>query len=619
MKTFERNKEEKIRFVIGLVCIVILIYIIQLFRLQIIETDYKQWADSNAFLKNTLYPSRGILYDRNGKLLVYNQPAYDVMVVMKETEEFDTLAFCKVVNIDMPYFKKRLSDIKLNPGYSSYTHQVFLTQIGTKEYGLLQESIYKFPGFYIQNKPVREYSYPYAAHVLGYIAETDKKNLAEDSYYALGDYMGKTGVEKSYEPYLRGEKGFEILLRDAHGRIKGKYEDGIHDESPVAGKDLTLSIDIDLQAYGEELMKNKLGTIIMIEPSTGEILCLVSSPTYDPSTLVGRQFRNSYNALVNDPYKPLFNRALSGTYPPGSTFKMAQGLVFLQEEIITPHTYFSCYGGFPPGGGKPGCHGHGSPLALSAAIGTSCNSYFCWGLRNMLENKKYGSIQVAMDKWRDHMVGQGFGYALGVDLPSEKRGLIPNSQFYDKWHSDKNGKPWWRAMTVISNSIGQGEIELSPIQICNLAATIANRGYFYTPHIVKEIKDTPLDTLYTKPRYTGIDRKYYDPIIEGMRIAVTAGTCYKVNIPDIAVCGKTGTSENIGKSHSIFMGFAPMDDPKVTVMVFVENGGYGSEYAVPIGRLMFQKYFKGEIPEGDKWTEQSMKNAVILRNVIQKN
>jgi penicillin-binding protein 2 len=557
------------------------------------------------------------MYDRNGNLLVYNQPAYDVMVVMRETRAFDTLAFCKAVNIRIEDFRKKsasIKDPKLNPGYSSYTPQTFITQLGNKEYGILQESIYKFPGFYIQNRTVREYGYPNAAHVLGYIAEADKDNIAEDPYYKRGDYIGKTGVERSYEKYLRGEKGIEILLRDAHGRIKGKYEDGIYDRTPLSGKDLTLAIDIDLQAYGEELMRNKLGTIIMIEPKTGEILCMVSSPTYDPSSLVGRQFGNAFLELARDPYTPLINRALNGTYPPGSTFKTAQGLTFLQENIIQPSTAYSCAHGWPAGNGHPACHGHASPLALVSAVGTSCNSYFCWGLKAMLENKKYGSIQVAMDKWRDHMVSQGFGYPLGVDLPGEKRGMIPNSTYYDKVYKGR-----WNPFTVISIAIGQGEVSLSPIQICNLSATIANRGYFYTPHVVKKIKDTPLDSIYTYPRKTGISSENYEPIAEGMRLAVTSGTCRGANLPDIAVCGKTGTAQNSGKDHSIFMGFAPFEDPKVAIVVFVENGGFGATYAVPTGRLMIEKYLNREIPERDKWIENNLKNTTILRSVIQKN
>ena len=621
MKNSNLDIEKRSLYIVAFIIIVGLIYIIRLFNLQVQNNDYKQWADSNAFYKKTIHPSRGILYDRNGKLLVYNQPAYDVLVVVRETTQFDTLAFCQAVNISIEHFRQRMAEIKnkdLNPGYSSYTPQSFLTQLGNKEYGIFQESIYKFPGFYVQDRTVRQYDYANAAHVLGYIAPADKQTIQDDNYYVRGDVVGKAGIERSYETHLRGEKGVEILLRDARGRIKGKYEEGKHDIAPVSGKDLTLSIDIDLQAYGEELMRNKLGSIIMIQPKTGEILCMVSSPTYDPSSLVGRQFGAAFAELMKDPYKPLIHRAIDGRYPPGSTFKTAQGLVFLQENIITANTAFSCNGGFPMGKRRQGCHGHGSPLSLIPALGTSCNAYFSWGLKSMLENKKYGSIQNAKNKWRDHMVGQGFGYRLGVDLFGENRGLIPNAQFYD----DRN-KGRWNAYTIISNAIGQGEILLSPLQICNLAATIANRGHFYTPHVVKEIKDTPLDSKYTSLRHTGIDAKYYESIVAGMRLAVVGGpygaTCTGINISDIEVCGKTGTAQNSGKDHSIFMGFAPMDNPEVAVMVFVENGGYGSTYAVPMGRLMIQKALKGEIPDSDKPIEQKMKNTTILRHVIQKN
>jgi penicillin-binding protein 2 len=612
------NFEKRKRLIILFIATIILIYIIQLFNLQVLNSDYKTWADSNAFLKKILYPSRGVLYDRNGKLLVYDQPAYDVMVVMRETTDFDTLSFCKAINISVEDFRKRLSAVKnreINPGYSSYTPQTFLTQLGNKEYGILQESIYKFPGFYIQNRTVRQYDYTHAAHILGYIAEADKQDIANDSYYTRGDYIGKTGVERSYEAYLRGEKGVEILLRDAHGRVKGKYEDGSYDKIPVSGKDLTLSIDIDLQAYGEELMQNKLGSIILIQPKTGEILCMVSSPTYDPATLVGRQFGENFLKLTKDSYTPLINRALNGTYPPGSTFKPTQALIFLQENIIVPNTFYSCAHGFPIGG-RPGCHGHSSPLSLIPALGTSCNAYFSWGLKAMLENKKYASRDAAMDKWRDYMVSQGYGYPLGIDLPGEKKGMIPNSQYYGKAYNDR-----WNALTIISIAIGQGEISSTPLQICNLAATIANQGYFYPPHIVRKIKDVPLDSLYLYPKQTGIESRHYETVAEGMRQAVigTEGTCHKANIPDVEVCGKTGTAENKGKSHSLFMAFAPKDDPQVAIAVLVENGGYGATYAVPIGRLMIQKALKGEIPESDLQYEQNMKNAIILRSVIQKN
>jgi len=612
------NWEKRRKYITYAVVLLTVVYILQLFKLQIIDKDYKQWADSNAFLNRKIYPPRGVMYDRNEKLLVYNQPAYDVMVIFRETKPMDTLAFCRAVNLPIDKFRQKLADVKnqkLNPGYSSYTPQSFLTQLGNKEYGILQESIYKFPGFYIQNRTVREYNYPNAAHVLGYIAEVDKQNLADDNYYIRGDYIGKSGIEKQYESYLRGTKGVEVLLRDAHGRIKGKYENGIHDQDPIAGKDLTLSLDVDLQAYGEELMKNKLGSIIMIEPKTGEILCMVSSPTYDPSILVGgRQFSENFTELANDPYIPLLNRALNGSYPPGSTFKPLQALAFLEEDIIQPSTAYSCAHGFPPGNGHPACHSHPSPLTLVPAIGNSCNSYFCWGLKAMLENKKYGTIQNAMNKWRDLMVAQGYGRSLGIDLPGEKRGSIPNGEFYDKRYKR------WNSFTVISIAIGQGEVEATPLQICNFAATVANRGYYIPPHIVRKIKDTPVDPFYTQPIYTGINAAHYETVANGMRWAVDGpgGTCRGADIPDIEVCGKTGTAENKGKSHSLFMAFAPKDDPKVAVSIIIENGGWGATYAVPIGRLMIEKYLNGAIAESSRWMEENMKNAVVLRNALPK-
>jgi len=618
VKTDNFESAKKRKYITVAIYLVVIIYIIQLFKLQIIDKDYKQWADSNAFLNRTLYPPRGVMYDRNGKLLVYNQPAYDVTVIFRETQPMDTLAFCRAVNLPIDKFRQKLTDVKnlkLNPGFSSYTPQTFLTQLGNKEYGLLQESRYKFPGFYIENRTVREYNYKNAAHVLGYIAKVDKQNLSDDNYYTSGDYIGKTGIEKQYESCLRGTKGIEILLRDAHGRIKGKYENGVHDSDPVSGKDLTLTVDIDLQAYGEELMKNKLGSITMIEPETGEILCMVSSPTYDPSILVGGDFSDNYAELTKDPYTPLINRALNGSYPPGSTFKPAQALTFLEENIIQPSTAYSCIGGFPLGGGHPACHVHASPLALVPAIGNSCNSYFCWGLYNMLNNKKYGTIQEAMNRWRDVVVAQGYGRQLGVDLPGEKRGTIPNGDFFDNRYKKK-----WNPLTVITIAIGQGEIEATPLQICNFAATAANRGYFYTPHIVKKIKDTPLDSIYTTRRYTGIASEYYNYIVDGMRWAVDGpgGTCHKADLTDIEVCGKTGTAQNKGKDHSLFMGFAPKDNPKVAVAIIVENGGFGAESAVPIGRLMIEKYLKGSISESSKWMETDIKNKIILRNALPK-
>lgn len=591
----------------------ILIYVVRLFFLQLVNVEYKASADNNAFLKKTLYPARGVIYDRNDKLLVYNQPAYDVMLIMREIQPFDTLDFCRTVGITKEIFDKRIADIKnraLNPGYSSYVPQVFMNQLSTNEYGILQEKLYKFPGFYIQNRTVREYTYPNAALLLGNIGEVNRRDIRADDYYVQGDYAGRAGVERSYERVLRGKKGVEILLRDAHGRIKGRYEEGLYDMAPVSGKNLKLSIDIELQIYAEQLLHNKLGSIVMIEPSTGEVLCLATSPSYDPNLLVGRQRGKNHLLLENDPLKPLFDRSIMGTYPPGSTFKTTQGLTFLQEGVITPERMYSCARGYTFRGGKPACHGHGSPLALVPAIATSCNSYFCWGLHDMLDSRKrYPTVQDAFEKWKGYMVSMGFGYQLGIDLPSEQRGYIPNSKVYDKYYRGR-----WNSSTIISIAIGQGEILATPLQICNLASTIANRGYYIVPHVVKEIEDTALDSIYTNRKQTLVDTKHYEVIAQGMRAAVVGGTCRGLNMKDVEVCGKTGTAENPhGKDHSACMAFAPYHEPKVAIAVYVENGGFGATIAVPMARLMLERYFYGEVtPESKGMYEDRILNTVIL-------
>lgn len=607
------------RFVfIGAVLAVFIIFAAQLFRLQIINNDYKIWADNNAFLKKTLYPSRGIIYGRNGELLVFNQPAYDVMVIMREVEPFDTIDLCNTLGITKEAFIKRLADIKdrkLNPGYSSYVPQHFMNQLSTKEYGILQEKLYKFPGFYIQNRTIRDYTYPNAALLLGNVGEVDRKDIENDNYYVQSDYSGRSGIELSYEKELRGTKGVEILLRDAHGRIKGKYEDGMQDIAPVPGKNLTLAIDMELQAYGEQLMKNKIGAIAMIEPATGEVLCLVSAPTFDPRILVGRQRGRNHAMLESDPRKPLYDRTLMAQYPPGSTFKPAQGLVFLQEGVITPSTLYPCAYGYTYRGGKPACHGHASPLSLVHAIATSCNSYFCWGLHDMLDSRKrFPTIQEGFEVWKNHIVSMGYGYRLGIDLPGEKRGYIPNSKVYDNIYRGR-----WTSSTIISNAIGQGEILATPLQICNLASTIANRGYYIIPHVVKEIQDTPQDTLYTNRRYPTVEKQHYDIAAEGMREAVTSGSCRGAAIPGIEVCGKTGTAENPhGKDHSVFMGFAPFGKPEVAIVVFIENAGFGATYAVPVGRLMMEKYLTGTVSEASKYIEEYIINTALTpSNVYQ--
>ena len=584
----------------GVAVLIVIIYLIRLFTLQIMSDDYKKNADSNAFLKKVEFPARGVITDRNGRLLVYNQHSYDIMVVMKEAKNrLDTTEFCNTLGITKEYFIKRMNDIKdrnKNPGYSQFTQQLCMSQLTDEEFSIFQEKMYRFPGFYVQRRSVRRYTYPNAAHILGDVAEVSRQDIEDDEFYMPGDYIGKQGVERSYEKELRGEKGVQIFLRDAHGRIQGSYQNGALDRSPVAGKDLTLSIDINLQALGERLMQGKIGSIVAIEPSTGEVLCMVSSPTFDPRTMTGRNRGKVHSALAMDPWKPLLNRSIMGQYPPGSTFKTSQGLTFLTEGVITPGTTFPCSHGFYHKGLRVGCHGHASPISLVPAITTSCNGYFCWGLYYMMGNsKKYKSVQEAMNTWRDYMVSMGFGYKLGIDLPGEKRGLIPNAEYYDNAYRGS-----WNGMTIISISIGQGEVNLTPLQIANLGATIANRGYFYTPHVVKKVKDMPLDRKFTERHYTKASKKAYEYVVAGMRGAVTNGTCHAANRSDYEVCGKTGTAQNRGQDHSIFMGFAPKDNPRIAVSVYVENGGYGAEFGVPIGALMMEQYINGKLsPESE--------------------
>ena len=594
----------------GVATVIVLLYIIRLFTLQIMSDDYKKNADSNAFFKRIQYPSRGVISDRHGELLVYNQPAYDIMVVMKEQVGVDTLDLCRSLGITPEIYERRMAEIKdrnRNPGYSPYTQQLFMNQLAVEEFSIFQEKLFRFPGFYIQKRSIRQYHHPYAAHILGDVGEVSPGDIEEDEYYRRGDYIGKLGVERSYEKHLRGEKGVEILLRDARGRIKGHYQNGAFDRNPIPGKNLTLSIDIKLQALGERLLEGKIGSIVAIEPSTGEVLCMVSSPNYDPRIMVGRQRGKSHLELSRDPMKPLLNRAIMGQYPPGSTFKTSQALTFLQEGVITPSTPYPCYHGFIYRGLKVGCHAHGSPLPLVPALATSCNAYFCWGLYYMFgDRRKYASVQEAMTRWKDHMVAMGFGYRLGIDLPGEKRGMIPNAAFYDK-----NYRGSWNGLTVISISIGQGEVNLTPLQIANLGATIANRGYYYVPHVVKEIQDTPLDTLYTRRHYTMVERRHYETVVEGMRKAVTGGTCRAANNPWYEVCGKTGTAQNRGQDHSVFMGFAPKDNPKIAIAVYVENGGFGAVYGVPIGALMMEQYINGKLSPASEEKATAFQNRRI--------
>ena len=593
----------------GFVILVLITYIIQIYNLQVSDNDYKSKADSNAFYKKTIYPARGQMYDRNGKLVVYNSPSYDITFVPREIKEVDTLELCKALDITLDEFNTRMERVKdkrYNPGYSTYTEQDFMTLLSGEEFARFQEKMFRFPGFYVRKRSIREYNYDVAGVLLGDIGEVSQKVLDKDPYYKQGAYIGLQGIEASYEDVLRGEKGTEVLLRDARGRIRGKYMNGALDTAAVRGKDITLSLDIELQALGERLMENKIGSIVAIEPSTGEILCMVSAPSYDPSLLSGLKRGKNHKELALDKNKPLLNRAIMGTYPPGSTFKTSQAAVFLQEGIVTPRTSFPCSEGFVLNKFRLGCHPHSSPISLAPAIATSCNAYFCWGLHRMFASEKYSGTKEAMNKWRDYMVSMGFGYRLGVDLPGEVRGMIPNADYYTRHYSN-----YWRAVTVISISIGQGEVTLTPLQIANLGATIANRGTYITPHIVKAIDGDTIRSEFKTPKKTMVDANVYEEIIKGMRLAVTDGTCYAADIPGLDVCGKTGTAQNKGKDHSAFMGFAPRNNPKIAIAVHGETGGCNAEYGVPIGALRMEKYNYGKpSEESEKKAEKIQKRKI---------
>lgn len=585
------------RLVIGGISIlIVIIYAIRLFTLQILSDDYRRKADSNALLKRVQYPSRGLIYDRKGKLVVYNEVSYDVMIVTNEAKNhLDTLAFCDALGITREQFEERLKEIKdskKNPGYTKFSQQLFMGQLDEKLFLSFRERLFRFPGIYVRKRTIRQYAYPNGAHVLGDVGEVSQRDIdeAEDRYYNRGDYIGKTGVERSYEKYLRGIKGVQIMVRDARGRVKGHYREGKLDRRAVSGNNITLGIDIDLQALAERLMKGKIGSIVAIEPSTGEVLCMVSSPSYDPRGMIGKHRSKTHQELGKNPFKPLLNRAIMGQYPPGSTFKTSQALTFLSEGILTPYSYLPCNGGFSHRGLRVGCHAHPSPINLTEALSTSCNGYFCWGLYYMMGKKKYGSLVNAMNKWRDYMVSMGFGYKLGIDLPGESRGMIPNGSYYnEKYHHS------WGALSVISISIGQGEVNLTPLQIANLGATIANRGYYYIPHVVRQVEGGSIDSIYTERHRTLASTWAYQWVVRGMRQSAINGTCKALSRLPFSACGKTGTAQNRGHDHSVFMGFAPMEHPKIAIAVYVENGGFGADFGVPIGALLMEQYINGKL------------------------
>lgn len=608
------DKLQNRKYVIGgLIVLVVLIFAVRLLTLQVFTPSYKVLADDNAFYKRILFPSRGLIYDRFGKLLVYNRPAYDIMVTMQEISHLDTLDFCNTVGISKEWFIQRMNDIKdrsINPGYSPYMPQVFITQVLPDDYARLMEKLFHFPGFSVQKRSVRDYAYDAAAHTLGTIGEVSRETIQQDPFYKPGDYIGITGIEKSYETVLRGEKGVQILLRDSKGRIKGSFDDGKYDKQPVTGRDITLGLDIELQMLGQQLMQGKRGSIVAIEPSTGQILAMVSSPSYDPKLMVGRQRSALFRQLLNDPQRPLLDRSIMGRYPPGSTFKVANALIFQQEGITSKDTRVACHGGYFVGRFKVGCHIHPSPLNLEGAIAYSCNTYFCTEFRAMLDSKKYKNIEQAFDLWRKDILTFGFGQKLGIDLPNENSGFIPSTRTYDREH----GRRRWNSLNIVSDAIGQGEVIATPLQIANLAACVANRGYWITPHLIRSIEGENIDPRYLQKHIPPIDPRYYNVVVAGMQQSVIYGTSKIAAFGDsIIVCGKTGTSQNPPhKDHSIFMGFAPMNHPKIAIMCIVENSGFGATYAAPIASLMMEFYLTRKISPARLGLETQMENTFLI-------
>ncbi|MCU0454700.1 MAG: penicillin-binding protein 2 [Bacteroidales bacterium] len=593
--------------IITAIIIVALVIIVRLFIIQVVKDTYRMSADNNVLRYVTQYPARGLIYDRNMKIMVSNQAAYDLMVVPAQTGNMDTALFCSELGISRDFFNER---IRAARNYNRRSPSVFLKQISAETYAKFQEKIFMYPGFYVQPRTLRKYSRTVAAHLLGYISEVDETQIKKDPYYKMGDYIGKLGIEEAYEKELRGTRGVKIFMVDVFSRVKGSYADGAFDTLAVHGSDIISGVDYDLQEYGEMLMRNKTGSIVAIEPATGEILALVSSPSYDPSLLVGRVRSENYSNLQSDTVlKPLFNRAFMASYPPGSTFKPINGLIALQEKVIVPSTLFGCSNGYHAGPISVGCHSHSSPLNLTGAVANSCNSYFCQAYRRILENPEYGSIAEAFDKWKTYLTEFGFGKKLGSEFPNELNGVIPSSAYFDRYY----GQGRWKALTVISLAIGQGEIGTTPLQMANMTAAIANRGYYYIPHIVKSIgEEKKIEPRFTEKHVINIDSANFEQIIMGMDEAVNGGagsTARVAALSDIIVCGKTGTAENpFGKDHSVFIAFAPKDKPKIAIAVYVENAGFGATYAAPVASLMIEKYLRGDVNLSRKWLEERMLN-----------
>jgi penicillin-binding protein 2 len=576
--------------IIVIIVSIAVILLTRLFFLQVIDESYKITATNNALRYDVEYPARGIIYDRNGGIIVENVTTYDIMIIPRELKDVDTAELCSTFELSVDEVKHILKGIGKNRDYRAFT---FLKQVSPERYAVFRERADRFHGFYSVVRTVRRYPRNIGGNVLGYIQEVDTSVINRNPYYKSGDYIGVSGIEESYEQVLRGKKGISIYLRDSRNRVVEPFENGRLDTAAVPGKNIISSIDGDLQEYVQMLMQNKLGSVVAIEPSTGEILALVSSPTFNPSVLSGVNRQQNYIELTANPTKPMFNRAIMSPQPPGSTFKLVNGLIGLEEGTLTPNTTYHCAGHYPYGRGV-GCHGHISPVNFKQSIMVSCNAYYCYAFRNILENKKYPSIDVALTAWREKVMQFGFAKQLGIDLPNEKAGIVASKNLYDRYY----GINRWNPLSIISLAIGQGEIGVTTLQLANMASIIANRGFYYIPHIVKSVGDNEqIAPEYYEKRHCGIDPQHFEHTVEGMHMATTGigGTAWRVRIQDIDVCGKTGTSQNPhGKNHSVFVCFAPKQNPKIAVAVLVENSGAGGSYAAPIASLVLEKYLTGK-------------------------
>ncbi len=579
------------RYIIGLIFLSIgLIFLVRLFYVQVLDDHYKMDANNNVLRHIIKYPARGLIYDRNDALLVFNEAAYDLMITPKLVQEgFDTLGFCALLEIDTSQFREKILKAK---DYSYYKSSVFEKEISSKSYAKIQEQLFNYPGFFVQTRTLRSYPQKTAAHLLGYVGEVNQKMIENNKYYKSGDHIGISGIEKQYEKELRGRRGKKIVMVDVFNREKGKFMDGIHDSTAVSGESLRLSISAKLQKYGEKLMQNKKGSIVAIDPRTGEVLAVVTMPSYDPNLLVGRARSKNYVALTKDTLKPLFNRALMAKYPPGSTFKSINALIGLQEKTLTPNTFYSCNQGYRFGGRKMGCHPHKSPINLEFSIQTSCNAYYCNVFKNIIDN--FPTTEEGYLVWRNYVTSFGLGKKTGLDLPNERSGFVPGADYYDRYYL--KGK--WKSTTILSLAIGQGELGFTPMQMANMTATIANRGYYYTPHIVKNIGGLPVEELdsFVLKNETGIESRHFDEVVEAMFQVVEKGTGTSAKIDSLEVCGKTGTVQNPhGDDHSTFIAFAPKDNPQIAISVYVENGYWGSRWAAPIAGLMIEKHLRDTI------------------------